>query len=86
MFKEVNVWLENGEKELIRYRLFQDLSNGKFFVKSADHFHEKFDAKTVEEQKVYFIDSLFEYGITEFANETFDTIEEAIATFDAEFE
>ncbi len=85
-FKEIIVWFEKGENELIRYRLFQDLSNKKYFVKSADHFHEEFNLKTAQEQDAYFVDSLFENGITQFAKKSYDTIEEAIAAFDNEFE
>ena len=85
-FKEVIVWFEKSENELIRYRLFQDLSNEKFFVKSADAFHEEYDIKTDQEQDAYFVDSLFENGITQFAKKSYDTIEEAIVAFDSEFE
>ena len=84
-FKEVIVWFEKSEKELIRYRLFQDLSNGKYFVKSADGFHEAFDQKTAQEQDAYFVDSLFFSGITQFAKNSFDTIEEAIEDFETGF-
>ncbi len=85
LFKEVNVWFEKSEKELIRYRLFQKFSDDKFFVKSADYLHEKFDEKMNNQQNAYFINSLFENGISEFAEESFDTIEEAIAAFNANF-
>jgi hypothetical protein len=83
LFKEVIVWFEKSEKELIRYRLFQKLSDGKFFVKSADNLQEEIDAKINEHQQGYFVDSLFDNGITEFAKECFDTIEQAISAFDA---
>ncbi len=85
-FKEAIVWFEKSEKELIRYRLLQDLSKEKFFVKNADHFHEEFDLKKAQEQDAYFVDSLFLNGITYFAKKSFDTIEEAIADFEAGFE
>jgi len=85
-FKEVIVWFEKSEKELIRYRLLQDLSNEKFFVKSADDFHEEFNLKTAQQQDAYFVDSLFFNGITHFAKKSFDTIEEAIRDFEQGFE
>ena len=84
-FKEIIVWLEKSEKELIRYRIFQDLSNEKYFVKSAEYLHEEFDLKTNQEQEEYFVDSLFFNGITHFAKVSFDTIDEAIENFEQEF-
>ena len=86
LFKEVIVWFEKSEKELIRYRLFQKVSDGKFFVKSADSLHNEFNATINEQQQGYFVDSLFENGITGFADKSFDTIEEAIDFFNAEFD
>jgi hypothetical protein len=83
LFKEVIVWFEKSEKEVIRYRLFQDLSNEKFFVKSVDHFPKKLEVTDVKIYDNYFIDSLFENGITWFAKEPFNTIEEAISAFDS---
>ncbi len=85
-FKEVIVWFEKSEKQLIRFRLFQDLLNEKYFVKSADEFHEEFDLKISQEQDAYFVDSLFFNGITHFAKKSFDTIEEAIEDFERGFE
>jgi hypothetical protein len=85
-FKEVIVWFEKSDKELIRYRLFQDLSNDKFFVKNADDFHDEFNLKTTQQQDAYFVDSLFLSGITHFAKKSFHTIEEAIDNFEAGFE
>lgn len=86
MFKEIIVWFEKSERELICYRVFQDLSDGKFFVKSAGHFQEGFDEKTAREHEAYFVDSLFFNGITGFAKESFDSITEAISAFDSGFE
>ena len=81
-----SVWFEKNEKELIRYRLFRKLSDDKFFVKSVDDFYDEFKAKVAKEQNAYFVDSLFYNGITAFAKESFDTIEEAINHFDAKFD
>ena len=78
--------LKKSEKEVIRYRLLQDLSNDKFFVESSDGFQDEFDEKVAQQQNAYFVDSLFYNGITEFANESFDTIEDAITEFEAGFE
>ena len=75
-FKEVSVWFEKSETQLIRYRLFQDLLNKKYFVKGADHFQEEFDLKIAQQQDSYFVDSLFLNGITHFAKKSFDTIED----------
>ena len=85
-FKEVVVWFEKSEKELIRYRIFQDLSNEKYFVKSADSFHKEFNLQVAQEQDAYFVDSLFFNGITSFAKKSFNTIEEAVEDFEQEFE
>lgn len=86
LFKEINVWRQVDEKTLIRYRCFQELPDGKFFVKSADHFREPFDSEISKQHKMYFVDSLFDDGLISTAKRTYATLEKAIAKFEEGFE
>ncbi len=86
LFKEINVWRQVDDKTLIRYRCFQELPDGKFFVKSADHFQEPFDSETSKQHEMYFVDSLFDDGLISRAKKAYATIEKAIEKFDSEFD
>jgi hypothetical protein len=86
LFKEINVWRQVDDKALIRYRCFQELPDGKFFVKSADHFHEPFESETSRQHEMYFIESLFENGLVWNAKKSYATLEKAIEKFDEDFD
>ena len=84
MFKAVDVWkrLDNGG--LARYRCFELLPDHRYCVQSVDFYNEPLNVKTVHELDQQFIELLLEAAPNS-ENETYGTLEEAIANHDLDF-
>ena len=85
-FKEINIWKPLDDKRIIRYRCSEILPEGKFFVKASDCLYENSGKKDWDILESYFLESLFDGILDELAESASDTIEEAIAKHEAEFE
>jgi hypothetical protein len=86
LFKEINVWETVDDSLVIRYRCFEDLLEGKFFVAASDYFHENFDKKQWNEFDIYFYENISSESLNEMAAESCETIEIAIEKHKADFE
>ncbi len=86
LFKEIIIWKPVDEKSVERYRCFEILSEGKFFVAQRDHFHEDFTEKEWKQFDNYFFESISGDNFDEMATEACQSVEEAIVAFDSEFE
>ncbi len=53
-FKEINIWKPANERTVMRYRCFEILPDGKFFVQVSEHIYEDSDAKYRESLDDYF--------------------------------
>ena|SRR2546423_4933685 len=86
LFQEITVWKVVGDTTLVRYRCPLVLPDNRYCVKSADFYRQPLDEKQRKEQEEYYLESLFEGGLDFAAEETYETLEEAIAKHDEEFE
>jgi hypothetical protein len=85
LFREVSVWKRVDDTTVIRYRCFQVVPDGGFFVKSSDFYHYPIDAKQVSQLEQYFLDSLFQDALEEVHDEISGTLEDAIRIHDEAF-
>lgn len=86
LFKEINVWKPIDEKTMARYRCFEVIPDGKFFVKSEDYLYEDSDETYRKNLDDYFYESLDGEILNDLADEACDTIEEAIEKHLKDFE
>lgn len=86
LFKEFNIWKPIDEKKVIRYRCFEILPDRKFFVKASDCIYKESDKKDWDSLESYFLENLFDGIFDELAESASETIEEAIAKHEADFE
>jgi hypothetical protein len=84
MFKPFDVWKRTENGELIRYRCFENISEGTFCVQSADFFRRSIQSERLVESEIQWIELLLEQSPFE-RSRSFPTIEEAIAHHDSEF-
>ena len=84
-FKEINIWKSVDERTVARYRCFEILPDGKFFVKSKDYIYEDSDKIYRENLEMYFIESLSSENFDKMSAEACFTIEEAITKHEADF-
>ncbi|MDQ2745715.1 MAG: hypothetical protein M3T96_00430 [Acidobacteriota bacterium] len=84
-FKEINIWKSVDERTVARYRCFEILPDGKFFVQSKDHIYEDSDKVYRENLEMYFVESLSSENFDEMSAEACSTIEEAITKHEADF-
>jgi hypothetical protein len=84
MFKAIDVWrrLDNGG--LARFRCFEFLPNHRYCVQSVDFYNEPLDVKRMQELDRQFLELLFEEAPNT-ENETYGTLEEAIANHELDF-
>jgi hypothetical protein len=86
LFKEITVWKEVDDETLVRYRCLMVLPDHRYCVKSADFYRQPLDEEERKQQEGYYLESLFDGGLDFAAQETYETLEEAIAKHDEEFE
>lgn len=84
MFKSFDVWNRTENQELIRYRCFENVSDGTFCVQSADFFRTPIQHDRILQSEKQWIELLFEQSPFDRSG-SFSTIEEAIAHHDSEF-
>jgi hypothetical protein len=87
LFKEISVWKQIDDDNLIRYRCFQVLPDNRYVVKSAHYYSYPIepDDEQFKQAEFYFLDSMFQGGLLEITNNTYETLEEAIAAHDEDF-
>ena len=78
LFRAVDVWQRNGDRELIRFRCFQSLVTGKYSVQSEDHYHLPIDPQQVANLERQFLELLFDQSPSE-RSPMRDTLPEAVA-------
>ena len=84
LYRQINVWKEIDDKTICCYRVFERLSDNKFFCKGQDYFHYPLDEKQIRDLEFYAIDSLFQDGLS-MKTKKFNSIEEAIEQFEKDF-
>ncbi|MGH9524579.1 MAG: hypothetical protein ACRD3E_18820 [Terriglobales bacterium] len=85
MFKTIDVWKRVGKSRAARYRCFQSLATGKFSVQSADWYSLNDPPPAAEAHERQHLELLMEQAPDERSG-AYDTLEQAIAAHDAEFE
>ena len=88
LFKEISVWRRVDDNTLLRYRCLQVLPDGGYFVKRSHSYREPItlDSEQIKTAEFYFLDGMFGDALLEIPKETFDTLEEAIAQHDKDFD
>ena len=84
MFKAIDVWKRLANGGLARYRCFEVLPNHGYCVLGVDFYNEPLDVKRMQEFDMQFIELLLAAAPNE-ENETYPTLEEAIANHDVDF-
>ena len=84
MFKAIDVWKRLSEGELARYRCFQILPENRYCVQSVDFYRQPLDEVRMRALDSQFVELLLG-DAPNAANETYGTLEEAIAKHDLDF-
>lgn len=84
-FKEINVWQPVDERTVARYRCFEILPDGKFFVQAKNYIYEDSDEEYQENLDDYFFGSLSRENFEKLSEKASPTIEEAIAKHEEDF-
>lgn len=84
-FRAFDVWKRKGPHGLVRYRCFEDRSNGQFCVQSADFYQSPISVDRWSQLEKQFIELLLEESPTARSG-SFPTVEEAITDHDTSFE
>lgn len=85
LYREIIVWKEIDDNTVSRFRVFERLSDHKFFCKGQDFFNYPLDEKQFRDLEFYAVDFLFQGGLN-MRIKKFDSIEEAIEQFEKDFE
>ncbi len=83
LYKEINVWRVINDEHIVCYKCFEDLSSGKFLVKSSHHYYDSIDEEVIRNQERYYIEGVF--SLADNLEESFETLSEAIEKFDLDF-
>jgi hypothetical protein len=86
LFKEISVWRRVSDNTLLQYRCLQVIPDAGYFVKSSHFYREPIDREQIYQAQFYFVDGMFGDALLEITKETFDTLEEAIAQHDKDFD
>jgi hypothetical protein len=84
MFKAIEVWKRISDSEAVRYRCFQCLQTGKYFVQSADFYRlpeNPVQSAQLERQHI----ELFIEQAPDERSGAYQTLEAAIEAHEAEF-
>lgn len=85
MYRAINVWKKLNETTAVCYRCFENLTNGKFCVQSADFFNLPIDETVSNQLDRQFIE-LFLDEYPDVRSDAYTSLEEAIRVHDLEFE
>lgn len=84
LWRSQDIWRRKSGY-VVRYRCFENLNNGMYTVQSADFYRLPLDQETSSQHEERYLELLIEEDPGE-RNKLFQTIEEAIAAHDAEFD
>ncbi len=86
LYAEINVWQPIDDKTLIRYRCVHIMPDNKYAVKASDYVRDPLEPGNLQAQERYFLESLFDGGLEMLVANACNSIEEAIARHDKEFQ
>ena len=84
MFKAIDVWKRIDDQTAIRYRCFQKLTDGNFYVQSADCYHLPLSSQQVKALDQQFLELFIEES-PDLRSSAFPTLEAAIAQHELDF-
>jgi hypothetical protein len=84
LFESIDIW-DRRRGEAVRYRCFRVLATGRFCVQSSDFYRLPIDEKQDSSHERNFLELLIEQAPDE-RDETFASLEEAIAAHNRAFE
>ncbi|MCY7322744.1 MAG: hypothetical protein LH660_13320 [Phormidesmis sp. CAN_BIN36] len=84
MFKAIDIWKRIDNITAVRYRCFQQLSDGQFCVQSADYYHLPPNENQVRTLDRQFLELFIEEAPDQ-RSSLYRTLEEAIAQYELEF-
>jgi hypothetical protein len=84
MFKAIDVWKRISDSEAVRYRCFQCLQTGKYFVQSADFYRWPGNPDQSAQLERQHTELFIEQG-PDARSGAYETLEAAIKAHDAEF-
>ncbi len=85
-YSEIHVWQSVDDQTLIRYRCIHILPDNKYAVKAADYIRDPLEKDNLKAQEQYFLESLFYGGLEMLIENACDSLPEAIAKFNKEFQ
>ena len=85
MFRAIDVWKRLDDGGLARFRCFEILPDRRYCVQSVDFYYDPSDAKRIQESEQQFLELLLEAAPNQ-ENETYATLEEAIANHELDFQ
>ncbi len=84
MFKAITIWKRLDNTKALSYRCFQRLTDGMFCVQSADYYYFPIREEQVGMLERQFLELFLEES-PDTRSSLYPTVEEAIASYDAEF-
>lgn len=86
LYAEINVWRPIDDKTLIRYRCIHVMPDNKYAVKASDYVRNPLEPGSLQAQERYFLESLFDGGLEMLVKIACDTLEDAIAQHNSDFQ
>ncbi len=81
LYKRIDIWKKIDDKTWTRYKCYEVLSLGKFFVTGQSYYRKGFDDVEHKTYAESFFEILFLDGLEGYIQDAKDTIEEAIAEY-----
>ena len=85
LYKQINIWKRKSHDHLVCYRCFELVSQNKYCVQSCDYIYKDSSNESINSFNDQFIELLLEEA-PEIRSTLYDTIEEAVAAHDKDFE
>ena len=84
LYKAIDIWKKTDNGSVIRFRCFEIIGENQFCVQSADYFHYPVNETQIEYLDKQLIELFIEQAPDK-RNETYSTLEEAIAAHEVIF-
>ncbi len=86
LYAEINVWQPIDDNTLLRYRCVHVMPDNKYTVKASDYVRDPLEPGDLQLQERYFLESLFDGGLEMLVTNACDSLEEAIAQHNKDFQ
>lgn len=86
LYCEMTIWRQIDDQTLIRYRCFHVLPDNKYCVKASDFVRYPLQESVLKTQEQYYLESLFDDGLEMLLTDACNSLEEAVAKHNQDFD